>query len=138
MVRELSREHGRLSHYYRGRRVPPTVLQPLGRTEPDLDLIKQVEQVTTLALEGPAQRFARIRSIGITGGVRDPRIFNLAIIGLADISPQATAKTARSSRGRPICEGGVRQCYRPHPAIPRAGPHGLPSRCSAKFGETDP
>ena len=41
-----------------------------GRTEPDLDLIKQVEQVTTLVLEGPARRFARIRSIGITDAVK--------------------------------------------------------------------
>ena len=39
------------------------------RTEPDLDLIKQVEQVTTLVLEGLARRFARIRSIEITGAV---------------------------------------------------------------------
>ena len=45
----------------------PRVLQPVGRTKPDLDLIKQVEQVTTLFLESPARRFAGIRSIGITG-----------------------------------------------------------------------
>jgi hypothetical protein len=37
------------------------------RTEPDLNLIKQVEQVTTLVLEGHARRFARVRSIEITG-----------------------------------------------------------------------
>ena len=37
-----------------------------GRTEPDLDLIKQVEQVTTSDLEGPAWRFVGIPS------VRDP------------------------------------------------------------------
>jgi hypothetical protein len=36
---------------------------PIGRTEPDLNLIKQVQQVTALVLEGPARRFARIRSI---------------------------------------------------------------------------
>jgi hypothetical protein len=29
------------------------------RTEPDLDLIKQVEQVTTLVLEGAARRLRR-------------------------------------------------------------------------------
>ena len=39
------------------------------RAEPDLDLIKQVEQVTTLVLEGPAGRFARIRSLEITRAV---------------------------------------------------------------------
>jgi len=38
-------------------------------TEPDLDLIKQVEQVTRLALEGPAPRFAGIPRVGITGAV---------------------------------------------------------------------
>jgi hypothetical protein len=43
-----------------------TVLQSLARTEPDLDLKKEVEQVTTSGLEGPAWRFAWIRSAGIT------------------------------------------------------------------------
>jgi hypothetical protein len=33
--------------------------------EPDLHLIKQVEQVTMLGLEGPARRFARIRRMEI-------------------------------------------------------------------------
>jgi hypothetical protein len=33
--------------------------------EPDLHLIKQVEQVTMLGLEGPARRFARIRKMEI-------------------------------------------------------------------------
>jgi hypothetical protein len=56
--------------YHRIRRVLLTALQPIGRTEPDLDLIKQVEQVTrTSVLEGPVRRFARIRSIEITGAV---------------------------------------------------------------------
>ena len=36
-----------------------------GRTQPDLHLIKQVEQVTMLGLEGPARRFARIRRMEI-------------------------------------------------------------------------
>jgi hypothetical protein len=41
-----------------------------GRTEPDLDLIKQVEQVATSDLEGPpAWRFAEIPSMGITHAV---------------------------------------------------------------------
>jgi hypothetical protein len=39
------------------------------RTEPDLDLIKQVEQVTISALKGPAWRFAGIPSTGITDAV---------------------------------------------------------------------
>lgn len=45
----------------------PRVLQPVGGTKPDLDLIKQAEQVTTLFLEGPARCFARNRGIGTTG-----------------------------------------------------------------------
>jgi len=39
------------------------------RIEPDLDLIKQVEQVTISALKGPAWRFAGIPSTGITDAV---------------------------------------------------------------------
>jgi hypothetical protein len=40
-----------------------------GRTEPDVHLIKQVEQVTKSALEGPTWRFARIPSMGVTDAV---------------------------------------------------------------------
>jgi hypothetical protein len=36
-----------------------------GENKPDLHLIKQVEQVTMLGLEGPARRFARIRRMEI-------------------------------------------------------------------------
>jgi len=39
------------------------------RTEPDLHLIKRVEQVTISALKGPAWRFAGIPSTGITDAV---------------------------------------------------------------------
>jgi hypothetical protein len=42
-------------------------------TEPDLDLIKEVEQVTISALERPAWRFAAIPSEGITDAVEAPR-----------------------------------------------------------------
>jgi hypothetical protein len=37
-----------------------------GGIEPDVHMIKQVEQVTTPALEGPTWRFARIPSMGVT------------------------------------------------------------------------
>jgi hypothetical protein len=37
--------------------------------EPDLDLIKQVEQVTTLVLAVTGPALCQIRSIGITGAV---------------------------------------------------------------------
>src|SRR5271156_5951387 len=100
------------------------------RTEPDLDLIKQVEQVTTLVLEEPARRFARFGARGSQSG-GDPRIADLSMISFADISLQKTAKTARSGRGRPVCERAVRHAAGPHPAVP------LPTRSSAKFHETD-
>ena len=48
-------------------------------TEPDLDLIKEVEQVTRLVLEGPARPFAWIPSVGITDAVA---ITELAVIWL--------------------------------------------------------
>jgi hypothetical protein len=48
---------------------PAQVLQPVVGTEPDLDLIKEVEQVTISALERPAWRFAAIPSEGITDAV---------------------------------------------------------------------
>jgi hypothetical protein len=38
-----------------------------GKTQPDLHLIKQVEQVTMLGLEGPPGAFARIRRMEISG-----------------------------------------------------------------------
>ena len=37
-----------------------------------------------------------------------------------------------------VCEGRSGNAIGPNPAVPMTGPHGLPSRCSAKFGETDP
>jgi hypothetical protein len=55
--------------HYRSRRAPPTVLQPAAGTEPDLDLIKQVEQVTRLVWKGPVRRFAGIPSVGITDAI---------------------------------------------------------------------
>jgi hypothetical protein len=70
---------------------PVSVKPGKRRTEPDLDLIKQVEQVTTLVLERPARRFARFGARGLRSG---PRISNLSIIRLTDISLQKTARTA--------------------------------------------
>jgi hypothetical protein len=46
-----------------------TAGRAVGRTEPDVHLIKQVEQVTTSALGGPAWRFARVPSMGVTDAV---------------------------------------------------------------------
>jgi hypothetical protein len=49
--------------------IAKTAGRAVGRTEPDVHLIKQVEQVTTSALEGPTWRFARIPSMGVTDAV---------------------------------------------------------------------
>jgi hypothetical protein len=46
--------------------IKKTASRAVGRTEPDVHLIKQVEQVTTSALEGLASRFAGIPSMGVT------------------------------------------------------------------------
>jgi hypothetical protein len=61
--------NGPLLRYYRIHRAVLAVLQPIGRTEPDLDLIKQAEQVTISVLEGPARRFAGILSVGVADAV---------------------------------------------------------------------
>jgi hypothetical protein len=63
-------------------------------TEPDLDLIKQVEQVATLVLKGPARRVLPYSEHGYHGAVVIPRIADLPMISFADISLQKTAKTA--------------------------------------------
>ena len=44
--------------------IAKTAGRAVGRTEPDVHLIKQVEQVTMSALGGPTWRFARIPSMG--------------------------------------------------------------------------
>jgi hypothetical protein len=49
--------------------IAKTASRAVERTEPDVHLIKQVEQVTTSALEGPTWRFARIPSMGVTDAV---------------------------------------------------------------------
>jgi hypothetical protein len=46
--------------------IAKTASRVAGGIEPDVRLIKQVEQVTTPALEGPTWRFARIPSMGVT------------------------------------------------------------------------
>jgi hypothetical protein len=46
--------------------IAKTASRAVGRTEPDVHLKKQVEQVTTSALEGPTWRVARIPSMGVT------------------------------------------------------------------------
>jgi hypothetical protein len=59
---------GRLDELERWRlfwvQIAKTASRVVGRTEPDVHLIKQVEQVTTSAMAGPTWRFARIPSMG--------------------------------------------------------------------------
>jgi hypothetical protein len=81
--------------------------QSCGRIEPDVHLIKQVEQGTTPALEGPTWRFARIPSIGGHGRRRNPYIYDLAITTLAVIWLQK--QPYRQKRA----EGDLWQCCRP-------------------------
>jgi hypothetical protein len=83
-------------------------------------LLKQVEQVTIFVLEGPARHFARIPSTGI--GAAEVLVFITAIVGLAVISLQKQPGGAEGVRLR----RAVRQCYRPHSAVPTNRATGLP------------
>src|ERR1700758_1835799 len=78
--------------------IAETAGRAVGRTEPDVHLIKQVEQVTMSALGGPTWRFARIPSMG-HGRRRNPSISDLAITALAVVWLQ---KQPEESRGRPV------------------------------------
>src|SRR4051794_25489904 len=70
--------------------------RPVGRTEPDLDLIKQVEQVT---------RFGRIPGIWMTGAV-GVRVFReFAIYPFAVICLQKTATTAAGAEAHLFAKG---------------------------------
>ena len=111
---------------------PPAVLRPMGRTEPDLDLIKQVEQVTISALERAAWRFEAILREGIADAVE-------VVVFLVWQFLRWLLFGCKNSQGPSwaiYLRGAVRQGYRPHPAVPRTGPRRLPSRCSATFAET--
>jgi hypothetical protein len=59
------REHGRLPRLHRFRRTAPRFF--ILWTEPDVHLLKQVEQVAILVLEGPARRFAQDSEHGDQG-----------------------------------------------------------------------
>ena len=71
-------------------------------TEPDVHLVKQVEQVTILVLEGRARRFAGIPCMGITGAA-EVLVFITAIVGLAVISLQ---KQPGAAEGAWFVKGG--------------------------------
>ena len=77
------------------------------RTDPDLDLIKQAEQVTRFVLERTGAALCQKLEHSDHRGGKNPRISHLAI-ALADISLQETAKIARGAAegGRPVCAKG--------------------------------
>ena len=90
---------------------------------PDLDQIKQGEQVTTSALEGPAWRFAGIPSVGITDAVEVLVFLIWQLLHWLLFGCKNSQERPRAS----VCERAVRQCYRPHPAAPTNRPIGRPS-----------
>jgi hypothetical protein len=63
-------------------------------------LIKQVEQVTISALEGPTWRVAGIPSMGVTDAVEILCVSDLAITALAVIWLQKTARRGRATGWR--------------------------------------
>src|SRR5580700_7187346 len=93
---------------YRARRARPDPPTCQG-AEPDLHLLKQVEQVTTLVVEGPAGQDSE-HGVAVL-------VFIQQLWGLAVISLQKQPGGAEGVRWR----RAVRQCYRPHPAVPRPG-----------------
>ena len=85
------------------------------RTEPDLDVIKQVDQVRTCVLAGACQDSEHRDQRGGSGS----GIFNL-IIRFADVWLQRTAKTAGRAGGTRLRRGS--------PAMPPALPGGSTNR----------
>ena len=83
-----------------GPRAPPTVLQPMAGTEPDLDLIKQVETGDKVGFGRTAPRFAGVPSVGITGAVEVlvfliSQLLHWLLFGCKN----------SQERPRPVCEG---------------------------------
>jgi hypothetical protein len=78
---------------------PRAGLFNVGRTEPDLDQIKQVEQLT---------RFGRIPRIGITGAVGVPRVLGISQLSFAVNLAAKNSDNSGRGRGPPACEGRSR------------------------------
>ena len=76
----------------------PRFFDLLGETEPVLDLIKQVEQVTILVLERPASRLAATPSQGITDAVEVLVFLIWQSLGLAVIWLQKQPGAAEGDR----------------------------------------
>jgi hypothetical protein len=86
---------------------PATVLQPIGRPEPDLDLIKQVEQVTMFVLEGPTRRFARIRSI------RDQTALEILVLLFWQLLARLIFRYKKQQKQPGVAEGALFRSARP-------------------------
>jgi hypothetical protein len=120
--------HGQLSRLYGFRQAPPTVLQRLGRTEPDVHLIKQVEQATTWLWKGPAWRFAGNPSVRIRDAVEILafliwQLLHWLLFGCKNSQDSPRANCLRSA-GPAMLPAA--------PTISTNGPHGLPSTFTGK------
>jgi hypothetical protein len=86
--------------------IAKTASRAVERTEPDVHLIKQVEQVTKSALEGPTWRFARIPSMGVTDAV-EILVFLIWQLPHWLLFGCKNSQTHPEEAGRPVCEGTV-------------------------------
>ena len=98
-----------------GPRAPPTVLEPMAGTEPDLDLIKQVEPVTRLALEGPPRALLGAER-GITGALEVLVFLILQLLHWLVFGCKNSQEKPRS-----VGEGASPATLRPHAAVSRTG-----------------
>jgi hypothetical protein len=87
---------------------------------PDLDLIKQVEEVTISALKDRPDASRRFPSEAITDALKAPRSSDWAINAFGCY---LATKTARSGRGRPVLRRGS-------PAMLPAAPGGSTNRAT--------
>jgi hypothetical protein len=83
------------------------IAKTVGRTEPDVHLIKQVEQVTTSALEGPTWRFARIPSLGVTDAVE------ILVFLIWQLLHWLLFGCKKQPKQPEVAEGDLWQCCRP-------------------------
>jgi hypothetical protein len=95
-----------------GVQIAKTAERAGGRTEPDLHLMKQVEQVTKSALEGPTWRFAWIPNMGVTDAVEILVFLIWQLLHWLLFGCKNQPKHPEEA-GRPVCERAVWQCRRP-------------------------
>ena len=93
-------------------------------TEPDLHLLKQVEQVAVLVFARTGQAFCQDSEHGDHRGRRGPRIYN----GNCGFGYYFAAETARSGPVGPCAKGGP--AILPPPGSKGTGPLGFRVSCS--------